>query len=318
MANNDSNPNQPKTQPARRYRYRTLREDYVEFCGGNTVAALLLDYFASIERNHDEQRLQGERPSPWRSISGKFGGLITILQPTPKRETVYRALNVLIDAGLIEAHPENGQSTKPNQTPTPNRFRLIAWRLRRLEHDWAATSHAENVENPEEGVLLGTYPPVLLGTHESEVLESEREYAPALELPDHVPPAARKVLTIQPAQPDGGAKAYTLIEAYCDAWDVTIQKYRDQWHRKHQRGANDLAALDATPDEIRQMVAERRANGKQPDEYPMSFLAMDYVGWKVSQEAKPKPHAVSDIERAAQEKALEAERLAWRKEQGLL
>jgi hypothetical protein len=41
--------------------------------------------------------------------------------------------------------------------------------------------------------------------------------------------------------------------------------------------------------------------------------------WKRRQAERPAPARVlSDRERAAQEQALEAERVAWRKEQGLL
>jgi hypothetical protein len=88
------------------------------------------------------------------------------------------------------------------------------------------------------------------------------------------------VIELPRPQPDGGALAYSLVDAYCDGWDVTIQKYRDQWHRTQRKGAESLANLGATPDEVRAMVDERRAKGKQPDECPMAYLASDYVGWK--------------------------------------
>lgn len=156
-------------------------------------------------------------------------------------------------------------------------------------------------------------------TEYREEQSKERENAPlsADEIPDHVAPAMRAALERKP-QPDGGAKVYTLIEAYCDAWDVTIQKYRDQWHRAQQRGAESLANLDATPDEVRAMVAERRAKGKQPDECPMAYLANDYVGWK--QRQTPPQLTVITLtpeQIAANEAKREAERAAWRKEQGL-
>jgi hypothetical protein len=153
-----------------------------------------------------------------------------------------------------------------------------------------------------------------------ETTHKERTVAPAADddgIPDHVPPASRSAMEYTP-QPDGGAKVYTLIEAYCDAWDVAIQKYRDQWHRSEKRGAEKLANLGAMPDEVRAMIAERRAKGKQPDECPMAYLANDYVGWK----SRQKPVALTvlvmtDEQRAAREKQMEAEREAYRIREGL-
>jgi predicted transcriptional regulator len=154
----------------------------------------------------------------------------------------------------------------------------------------------------------------------SESKERERTAAPGADddgIPDHVPPASRSAMELTP-QPDGGAKVYTLIEAYCDAWDVAIQKYRDQWHRSEKRGAEKLANLGAMPDEVRAMIAERRAKGKQPDECPMAYLANDYVGWK----SRQKPVALTvlvmtDEQRAAREKQLETERIEHRIREGL-
>jgi hypothetical protein len=146
----------------RRPRYRTLREDYVQFCDGNVVAALLLDYFASADRIHDEQRTQGETPSDWRAISGRFGGLITCLQPQPTRETIRRALDILIKKKLIEAHPDNGLRAEPNTNSIPNRYRLIAFRLLEMERAWTPAL-------VEAGGDVQTLPPPDVQTpHESE------------------------------------------------------------------------------------------------------------------------------------------------------
>jgi hypothetical protein len=169
-ANPDSNTPKPKSQ-SRRYRYRTLREDYVQFCDGNTVAALILDYFASVDRVHDEARVQGETPSDWRAVSGRFGGLITMLQPPPSRETVRRALDVLAKRGLIEAHPDNGLPTQPNVTPVPNRYRLITHALLRLEREWTATPYAPDAG----GATVVADPPAIYVAHESEVIESDHD-----------------------------------------------------------------------------------------------------------------------------------------------
>lgn len=139
------------------------------------------------------------------------------------------------------------------------------------------------------------------------------------ELPDHLSPADRRIVNLtEVPRPngDGGALAYTLIEAYCDAWGVVAERFRKQWHRTHAKGAASLAELSATPEEVTAMVAERRAKNKQPDECPLAWLANDYVGWK-SRQLAPAPRVLSETERAAQEAALEAERRAWREAEGL-
>jgi len=81
-------------------------------------------------------------------------------------------------------------------------------------------------------------------------------------------------------QPDGGALAYTLIEAYADAWDVVVEKYRRSLHTAHRKAAGQLADLGAKPDEVRAMIADKRAQGRHMDEYPLVFAARDYVAWK--------------------------------------
>ena len=157
---------------------------------------------------------------------------------------------------------------------------------------------------------------------EEDTKTEERETDALSELPDHLSNAQRKILTLPDtttARPngDGGAMAYTLIEAYCDAWDVTLPRYREQWHRAQMRGANDMAALGATPEEVTAMVAERREKGKQPDQCPMTWMATDYVGWKSRQSATPAQADRTAEEKAAAAAELEAERRAWQEAQGL-
>lgn len=150
-------------------------------------------------------------------------------------------------------------------------------------------------------------------TEYRETQKKERDTAP--ELPDHISPATRRVLQFpeaQAVQPDGNAAAYALVEAYCDAWSVTDTKYRNAWHKKHAQHAKVLAELEATPDEIKAMVAERRAKGKQPDECPMKYLASDYVEWKLRRQSE-QPAANPAAERAALE-AAERARLEWDRE----
>lgn len=157
---------------------------------------------------------------------------------------------------------------------------------------------------------------------EEDTKTEERETDALSELPDHLTPAQRRIIELPAtnarANGDGGALAHTLIEAYCDAWNVTEQKYRDQWHRAQKRGAEQLASQGATPDEVRAIVAEKRALGKQPDQCQMKWMADDYYAWQARQSAKPVTITLTDAQKAAQEAALEAERVAWRKEQGLV
>lgn len=263
----------------RRPRYRTLREDYVQFCDGNTVAALLLDYLASSERIRGEARQQGELIPAWSAVGGRFGGLITMLRPQPSRETIRRALELLADKGLIEAHPDNGKPTEPNTIPTPNRYRLIVDRLLMLEREWTPGA------SDAGGDVSVADPPGVSVAHESVVIEEE-ELSPspddADELPAFISPAQRKVIDYPTSapQPDGGARAYSLIEAWLDAWNITVRRYRDSAHKSQLKGANYLADLQATPDDIAAFVAEKRAKGKQPDEWPLLFIANSFVGWK--------------------------------------
>lgn len=99
-------------------------------------------------------------------------------------------------------------------------------------------------------------------------------------IPDFVPPTARKVLTMPRPQPDGGARVYSLIEAWLDAWSINVQRYRDGAHKTQLKGARLLADMEATPDEITAMCAERREKGKQPNDALLIYLASDYAGWK--------------------------------------
>jgi hypothetical protein len=115
--------------------------------------------------------------------------------------------------------------------------------------------------------------------------QSKERGAPApVELPDHVPMSAR--ITTGPAQPDGGAMVYSIIEAFCDGWEINVAKYRNNLHTTNRKAAQQLADLGAKPDEVRAMIAERRALGRQMEDFPLIFAARDYVAWKSSQ-AKP-------------------------------
>jgi hypothetical protein len=231
----------------------------------------------------------------------------TLMRVKSGRDKVYRLLRELIEAGHIEKRAHRGEHQRIAGVE------YIVYEIPR------AVSPC--TENPDT-VKPDTEKPDTENKHityDREEQSKERENAPlsADEIPDHVAPAMRPSLERKP-QPDGGAKAYTLIEAYCDAWDVTLPKYRDQWHRAQQRGAESLANLDATPDEVKAMVAERRAKGKQPDECPMAYLANDYVAWKHRQ-SQPQLTVITltPEQTAADAARREADRLQWWKEQGL-
>ena len=317
------------TTKLRRPRYRTLREDYVQFCGGNTVAALLLDYFASADRLHDEAREQGERRSKWRAISTRRGGKLTVLSPQPSRETMRKALDKLCELGLFDAHPDNEKPAEPNSIPKPARYRLNGRKLLRLEHEWMLHANKDS-----EGMVAQTTTPGSAHYHPWEptlpldsVLEGEKKErsARSLEtetLPDHLSPADRRIVKLaEVPRPngDGGAQAYAIIEAYLNEWNVVVKKFRDAIHRDDKKHAARLVELGATPDEVAAMCRERRAKQHQMSDFPLAFVARDYVTWKMKQEtAAPAPRVLSEAERAAQEAALEAERVAWRKEQGLV
>jgi len=292
------------TEKLRRPRYRTLREDYVQFCGGNTVAALLLDYFASADRLHDEAREQGERRSKWRAISTRRGGKLTVLSPQPSRETMRKALDKLCVLGLFDAHPDNEKPAEPNSIPKPARYRLNGRKLLRLEHEWMLHANKEN-----EGMVAQTTTPGSAHYHPWEptlpldsVLEGEKKErsAPSAvsdELPDHLSPSTRHILSLpEPNRPagDGGAAGYALVEAWCDAFDY-LQKYRPAAHTKHGHWADELAKMGATPDEVRAMCRERRAKGRQPSDVLMKYLAQDYFDWKQAKAAAAAPTAAGSF-----------------------
>lgn len=122
-------------------------------------------------------------------------------------------------------------------------------------------------------------------TSERSYIGDKREREDALspdteELPAFMTPFQQKIAVVPRAQPDGGARAYSLVEAWCDAWDIRVERYRKGAHKTQTVGANILADMGATPEDITAMCAERRAKGRQPDECPLRFLANDFVGWK--------------------------------------
>jgi hypothetical protein len=101
--------------------YRTLRESFVAICEGNFQAALLLDYFVSIEHALDEGRSQGESFLQWRSLSISRAGSVMLTQPS--KQTIRSSIKTLVDLGFIEGHPGNVMNRGYNHEHS-NRFRL--------------------------------------------------------------------------------------------------------------------------------------------------------------------------------------------------
>lgn len=284
----------------------------VIICGGDYNSAALLEqilYWSSRTANKDG----------WIAKTYEDWGRELWKSANTVRDTVKRLeQKSLIETRVFRSPFYNHRAVQHVRIDTDGYAEALDVALSTIE---AQSGEGPNPIRPTESVVLkeGRNPSSYVTETTAETTERE---TPSLELPDHLTPAQRRMIefpTTETQQPngDGGALAYTLIEAYCDAWGVFEERYRNQWHRTHAKGAASLAALGATPDEITAMVAERRAKNKQPDECPMTFLASDYVGWKSRQFAAPAARVLSDSERAAQEAALEAERVAWRKAQGL-
>jgi hypothetical protein len=168
----------------RRYRWRTLREDYLDFVDGNVVAALLLDYFAKVEDVHGEIAEQGEKPSEWREISGKYGGLIVMLRPQPTRETIRAALAILVEQGLIHEHPDNGRPAAPGAPAQKSRYRLDAKVLITREGNWRPHGRGVPSEDADplsaETLTLSAEPltPLSAETSHESVIENKKPQPP--------------------------------------------------------------------------------------------------------------------------------------------
>ena len=192
--------------------------------------------------------------------------------------TVQRSVTRLVERGILEAQSRPGKTTVFNlhldRCPSKPPFR--------------SSNPRQNV-TPDKMSPLTRQPKICGGTPDTAVspepsIENRQEESTrAPELPDHAPVAAR--IEDKPApQPDGGAKAYAIVEAYCDGWNIVIERYRKNLHITHLKAARQLAELGASPDEVKAMIAEKRAAGKQMDEYPLVFAARDYVAWKAKQD----------------------------------
>jgi len=172
--------------------------------------------------------------------------------------TVQRSVTRLVERGILEAQSRPGKTTVFNlhldRCPSKPPFR--------------SSNPRQNV-TPDKMSPLTRQPKICGGTPDTAVspepsIENRQEESGRAPIP----------------QPDGGALAYTLIEAYADAWDVVVEKYRRSLHTTHRKAAGQLADLGAKPDEVRAMIADKRAQGRHMDEYPLVFAARDYVAWK--------------------------------------
>lgn len=103
-------------------RFRTLYESYVSICNGSFQAALILDYFVTVEHMHDEARTQGEHFGEWRNLSVAYMGRIMYTNPSPYM--VRTAIKTLTDLGFIEAHKSNSENRGGFSKKSSNKFRL--------------------------------------------------------------------------------------------------------------------------------------------------------------------------------------------------
>lgn len=295
---------QPPRPLFRKPHFRVLREDYLEFCGGNTVAALLLDYFASIEHLHNEAQRQGETLSKWRAVGGTYGGLIVLVQPTPSRETVKKALQVLTAAQLLEAHPDNGQPTLINQSPTPNRYRLLVSNLIEMEATWRGTPpHAG-----EGSVTQTTDPPATQMAHDLVVKEGVKERDAHAQPPppppttsagqgspepDHLTASDRREVRKQAKANDTFLvmNASTLSIAWAEAVGAADPYAHAEvlWSNMRNREAfTALAGQDCTADDLKALYKEKQRPGAS---YLLRFAVEDYPEWAAARREQVKASA---------------------------
>jgi len=303
------------TKQARRFRWRTLREDYLDFADGNLIAALLLDYFASVEAVHSAMAEQGERTTEWREISGRFGGLITLLRPMPSRVTIRTALNLLVERGLIEPHADNGRLAEPGSPAQKSRYRLNTSALLEMEANWRPADRRVSEDTQGVSTAVPTLStPILRGVstavaHESVVVEREEGgYTP----PPYEPPEVQSLRNDTLAQMNG----WTLVAEYADVTGIAAETI---WASvKAPKIAAALVKSGITPQDVREFILEKKRDPERYSGYRFPYLAEDLPRWKQQREDKPAPRVLSDIERAQREAQREADQIAWWKEQGLL
>lgn len=234
--------------------------------------------------------------------------------------TVYRVLAELIDAGYVVRTAIKGEDG-----------RWKYWRYDVFDapvepvaknDEVVESKKADTAKRKSETMRAKTHFAVD-GTHTKTEKEERETNAPTAEdgIPDHIPPHLRPAAQgkeQQHAAPDGNATAHQIAERYCDAWDIIVERYRKAVRTDQKRYAEALAAMGATPDDVFAMCQAKRKQGKQPDEYGLRLVQLDWPGWKSRTESTPQLTVINPAaERAAQEAALEAERVAWWKEQGL-
>lgn len=284
MPNPNSNHNRV-TRQARRYRWRTLREDYLDFTDGNLIAALLLNYFASVEAVHSELTEQGERIAEWREVSGRFGGLITLLRPMPSRVTIRTALDLLTQRGLIEAHPDNGRRAEAGSPAQKSRYRLNALALLEMEADWRPTTH--RMSEDTQGVstdVLRVSTDVLRGVstavaHESVVVEREREGIAPFPASNYEPPEVRLLNNDTLTQANG----YTLVQAYSEVTGIPGETL---WQSARKTAAG-LIRAGVTPQDVTEFLTEMKRTPERYNGYRFNYMAEDLPRWKQRHEAAP-------------------------------
>jgi hypothetical protein len=126
--------NQPNDLSHRRpYFWRMLRQDFLDLCDRNHIAALLLDYFYTNEVNSMGRRTQGGRDDGFYELSTAFASAVVLLDVG--KNSVKAALYLLILNGFITPHPDNGRAGWQNR----NRYRPNMTVILQAADDWART-----------------------------------------------------------------------------------------------------------------------------------------------------------------------------------
>lgn len=255
----------------------------VIICGGDYNSAALLEqilYWSGRTDNKDG----------WIAKTYEDWGKELWKSPNTIRDTIKRLESkTLVETRVFRSQFYEFRAVQHVRINEPGYAEALDNALNTIE---AQDEQSDNPNRTTKSVVLKEErnPSSYIAETTTETTERDTRSLETDELPDHLTPAQRKVIQLPDVprpQPDGGAQAFAIVEAYADAWDITTPRYRDNLRITYRKPAEQLASMGATPDEVRAMCEERRARGKQPDEVPLTFLARDYVSWKSRPAAAP-------------------------------
>lgn len=238
----------------------------------------------------------------------------TLMRVKCGRDKVYRLLRELIGAGHVEKRAHRGEHQRLAG------IEYIVYEIPRTvsplpEKPYTVNPYTEKPDTENKHI-----------TDKREEQSKERESTPLPAdgdgIPDHVAPNMRRVATgkePQPATPDGNATAYQIAERYCDAWSINVDRYRKAVHRDQGRYAEALAAMGAMPEDVFAMCQAKRKAGREPYDYGLRLVQLDFPGWKSRQENTPQLTVIklTPEQLAAEEAQREADQRQWWKENGL-